>query len=82
MTILFTRTERMGDTVLSRVDSMAKSMNRSRAWVVNRAIEQFLSNGEWFVREVETGRDEANRGEFADQDEVTARYAKWGVNAG
>lgn len=77
-----TTTIRMDDTVLSRVDSMAKSLNRSRAWVVNQAIEQFLSYEEWFVREVEAGRDEASRGEFAGQNEVTARFAKWRVNAG
>lgn len=74
-------TIRMDDAVLGRIDAMAKSLNRSRAWVVNQAIERFLGYEEWFVREVEAGLKEAGRGEVASQEEVAAGFAKWGVNA-
>lgn len=74
-------TIRMDDAVLNRIDAMAKSLNRSRAWVVSQAIERFLGYEEWFVREVEAGLKEASRGEVASQEEVAARFAKWGVNA-
>jgi predicted transcriptional regulator len=74
-------TIRMEDTVLDRVDSLAKSVNRSRTWVINQAVEHFLSYEEWFVREVESGIKEAEAGSLATQDEVAGRFAKWGVNA-
>lgn len=74
-------TIRMDDTVLDRVDSMAKSINRSRTWVINQAVERFLNYEEWFVHEVQNGLDEVRRGELASQEEVKNGLAKWGVNA-
>ncbi len=74
-------TVRMSDEVLDRVNTMAKTLNRSRTWVINQAVERFLSYEEWFVREVQAGLDEARRGEFAKDEEVAARFGKWGVNA-
>jgi len=74
-------TVRMSDEVLDRVNTMAKTLNRSRTWVINQAVEKFLSYEEWFVREVQAGLDEARRGEFARDEEVAARFGKWSVNA-
>jgi predicted transcriptional regulator len=74
-------TIRMEDTVLDRVDSMAKSINRSRTWVINQAVERFLSYEEWFVLEVQAGMNEAASGEIASPEEVKERFAKWGVDA-
>jgi len=74
-------TIRMEDKTLDRVDSMAKSLSRSRTWIINQAIERFLSYEEWFVHEVEAGLDEARNGDLVPQEEVTARFKKWGVNA-
>ena len=76
-----TTTIRMDDTVLDRLDSMAKSLNRSRAWVISQAIERFLSYEEWFVREVEAGLAEARRGDLASSEEIKAKFAEWGINA-
>ena len=33
----------------------------------------------YFRQEVETGLEEARRGEFASDEEVTSAFAKWGV---
>ena len=74
-------TIRMEDTVLERVDSMAKSINRSRTWLINQAVEQFLSYEEWFVQEVQAGVNEVANGELASQGKVEQRFAKWDVSA-
>ena len=74
-------TIRMEDVMLDRVDSLAKSINRSRTWVINQAVERFLNYEEWFVREVESGLKEAGAGDLASGDEVVQRFAKWDVNA-
>ena len=76
-----TTTIRMDDKTLNRIDSMAKSLSRSRTWIINQAIEQFLSYEEWFVREVENGLEEMRDGDFASPEEITARFQKWGANA-
>jgi len=74
-------TIRMEDTMLDRVDSMAKSVNRSRTWVINQAVERFLSYEEWFIQEVQAGVNEVANGEIAPQGKVEGRFSKWNVNA-
>lgn len=74
-------TIRMEDMVLERIDSMAKSINRSRSWLINQAIERFLNYEEWFIQEVEDGLNEVAKGEIATREEVIKSFAKWGVNA-
>lgn len=74
-------TVRIDDDTLGRVDQLASELSRSRSWVINQAIERFLSYEEWFVQEVKDGLKEAERGEIATDDDVAARFRKWGVDA-
>ena len=57
---------------LERLDRLARSMDRSRSWIVNRAIEQYLEYEDWFVAEVEKGIAAADRGELIPHAEVVA----------
>ena len=74
-------TIRMEDKMIDQLDSMAKSLSRSRTWIINQAIERYLSYEEWFSHEVKAGLDEARNGDLAAPEEVAARFKKWGVNA-
>jgi len=74
-------TVRIDDDMLGRIDCLANTLSRSRSWVINQAIERFLGYEEWFVQEVKGGLKEIERGEIATDDEVTARFRKWGVDA-
>jgi len=74
-------TIRMDDSVLERVDSLAKSVQRSRTWVINQAVERFLNYEEWYIREVEAGIKEAEAGDLASNEDVAKRFARWDVNA-
>ncbi len=74
-------TIRMEEMMLARVDSMAKNINRSRTWLINKAVERFLSYEEWFIQEVRAGLDEAANSEMATPEDVVKSFAKWGVNA-
>ena len=75
-------TVRIDDGTLGRVDQLASELSRSRSWVIKQAIERFLNYEEWFVQEVKDGLKEVKRGEIATDDEVAARFRKWGVDAG
>lgn len=70
---------RMDAEKLARVDSIAKAVNRSRAWVINQAVDRYLEYEEWFVQQVQQGLDEADQGQFATDQQVKKRFAKWGV---
>ena len=74
-------TVRIDDDVLWRIDGLANTLSRSRSWVINQAIERFLAYEEWYVQEVKNGLKEVERGEIATDDEVAARFGKWGVDA-
>ena len=74
-------TIRLDNDTLGRIDGLANTLSRSRSWVINQAIERFLDYEEWFVQEVKDGLDEVGRGEIATDEEVAARFRKWGVDA-
>ena len=74
-------TIRIDDDVLGRVDGLAKALSRSRSWVINQAIDRFLEYEEWFIKEVEDGLAEVERGEIATEQEALARFRKWGADA-
>ena len=57
---------------LERLDRLARSMDRSRSWIVNRAIEQYLEYEDWFVAEVGQGIAAADRGGLIPHAEVVA----------
>ena len=73
-------TIRLDNDTLDRIDGLANNLSRSRSWVINQAIERFLDYEEWFVQEVKDGLDEVERGDIATDEEVIARFRKWGVN--
>ena len=70
---------RMDAEKLARVDNLARAVNRSRAWVINQAVDRYLEYEEWFVRQVQQGVKEADQGNFATDEEVDKRLSKWGV---
>jgi predicted transcriptional regulator len=75
-------TIRLNDDILGRIDGLANTLSRSRSWVITQAIERFLDYEEWFVREVKDGLDEIERGDIATDEEVTAKFNRWGADAG
>ncbi len=74
-------TVRINDDMLGRIDCLANTLSRSRSWVINQAIERFIGYEEWFVQEVKDGLKEVEQGKIATDDEVSAKFQKWGVDA-
>ena len=60
----------MDARTLKRLDGIARAMSRSRAWVINEAIERYLDYKEWFVGAVKRGLKEAEMGELVEHQEV------------
>ena len=74
-------TVRLEDDILGRIDCLATTLSRSRSWVIKQAIGNFLDYEEWFVKEVENGIQEVEQGKVATDDEVSASFNKWDVDA-
>ena len=75
-------TIRIDDEMLGRVDGLAKALCRSKSWVINQAINRFLDYEEWYLKEVNDGLAEVERGEIATDEEVVAKFRIWGADAG
>jgi len=67
---------RVDESTLDRVDRLAEAMDRSRSWVIAKAIEQYLDHEEWFVRSVEEGITAADRGDLHPHNAVIAELRR------
>ncbi len=65
-----TTSVRLDDEKLARLGRLAAAIDRSRSWVINQAIEQYLDHEEWFAQAVEHGVTAADRGELVRHDEA------------
>ncbi|MBB3967340.1 MULTISPECIES: CopG family ribbon-helix-helix protein [Rhizobium] len=72
-------TVRVSEETASKLEKIAEKRDRSRAYMAAQAIEDYVAREEWQLAEIEAGLAEANRGEFAtDQDvaKVISKYVK------
>jgi predicted transcriptional regulator len=70
-------TIRLDDSTLNALDNLAGKTERSRNWLVSRAVEDFVSLNAWQLDKIEAGIAAADRGEFATDEEVEAVLAKF-----
>jgi len=71
-----TTTVRMQGRTLKRVDGLAHAMSRSRAWVINQAVERYLDYEEWFVAEVKQALKQAEAGQLVEHETVVKRWER------
>lgn len=72
-------TVHLPEKTAARLDRLANKLSKPADSVAADAIEDFLAREQWQLAEIEAGLAEADRGEFASDDEVNAVFAKYGV---
>ena len=72
-----TMTVRLEDEIKARLDQLAEATQRSRSFLAAEAIREYLSLNEWQISEIHAGIEEADRGEFAGNNEVKAFFDGW-----
>lgn len=72
-------TVRIEKQKLDILDSVAKSIGKSRSWLLNKAIDDALEHHQWYVEEVQKGIDCADRGDFVSREELNDFLEKFGV---
>ncbi len=70
-------TVRVADETADKLDRIARKLDRSRAYVAAQAIEAFIAREGWQLAEIESGLEEAERGDFAGADDVQRVKAKF-----
>jgi RHH-type transcriptional regulator, rel operon repressor / antitoxin RelB len=70
-------TLRLEPDLRARLDRLAKAQRRSRSYVANEAIREYVRLNEWQILETQRALAEADRGEFASPEDVRRVLNKW-----
>ncbi|MDP2808689.1 MAG: CopG family ribbon-helix-helix protein [Rhodocyclaceae bacterium] len=63
--------------VKQQLDQLAEVTHRSKSWLAGEAIRQYLDLEAWQIGEISKALTEADAGDFATDDEVSAVTAKY-----
>lgn len=74
MTAAFTI--RLDDETLAKLDALAADTDRSRNWLAAKAIENYIELNSWQIARIKEGIAQADRGEFATEEELDAIEAE------
>jgi predicted transcriptional regulator len=70
-------TIRLADEQATQLDKLADRLDRSRAYLAVRAIEDYLVRESWQIAEIEAGLADADRDDFATPEAVAKVVAKY-----
>jgi predicted transcriptional regulator len=65
-------TVRLTSEKQQQLDALAQALDRSRNWLVNEAIDQYLAMQAWQLEQIQQGLDEADRGDLVPHAQVLA----------
>lgn len=68
-------TVRAAKTVVSEIDALAAAMDRSRNYIVNQALEQYLTANAWQIERINAGIAAASAGQTRAAEDVFADIA-------
>jgi RHH-type rel operon transcriptional repressor/antitoxin RelB len=73
---------RVSDEIEQQLGRLAQSTGRTKSWLANQAIQDYLAREAWQITEVEAALHEADAGDFVSEKEMMAKFNRWGINAG
>ena len=68
-------TVRAAKTVVSEIDALAAAMDRSRNYIVNQALQQYLEANAWQIARIKDGAAAARDGRVRAAEDVFADIA-------
>ncbi|MBF0354203.1 MAG: CopG family ribbon-helix-helix protein [Alphaproteobacteria bacterium] len=60
-----------------RIERLASAVDRTKNWIVERALEEYLDRESWQVAEIRQGLIEADAGDFASTAKISALKRKF-----
>ncbi len=75
-------TLRLDPKLTSQLDKLADATQRSRSFLITEAVREYLALNEWQIEETKRALAEADRGDFASDQEVQETIRKWSRRAG
>jgi predicted transcriptional regulator len=81
MSIPRTISFRIDSDKVAQLDQIAKNMDRDRSYLLNEAVEDYLSEQRRFAAMVEEGLEASRRGDMIDDEEVGRMIESWNRNS-
>lgn len=72
---------RLPDELADTLATLAKATGRSKSFLAVDALREYLAREAWQIEEIQKAILEADAGDFATEDEVSAVAKKWAANA-
>jgi len=72
---------RTDSDLLSQFTALAEATGRTRSFLINQAMREFVERESWQVAAIQKAVKEADAGDFATSEEIAAMDAKWGYHA-
>lgn len=72
---------RLPDEIADTLANLAKATGRSKSFLAVDALREYLAREAWQIEEIQHALNEADAGDFASDEEVTALARKWANNA-
>jgi RHH-type rel operon transcriptional repressor/antitoxin RelB len=73
---------RVPDDLANQLDALAAATGRTKSFLAGQAIRDFVERGSWQIAEITQAVAEADKGEFASDEEVAITAEKWQRHAG
>ncbi|VAW14307.1 hypothetical protein MNBD_BACTEROID05-722 [hydrothermal vent metagenome] len=73
---------RLEDEVILDLDKLSKITERSKAWLMGKAVEQYIENESWQIKSIEKTLHKVKSGQakFANHDAVSQWLNSWGTD--
>ena len=70
---------RVPESLYDQIEALAKATMRTKSYLTVEALKSYVENESWQIRDIHEGLREADAGQFASADEVSAVFAKYGA---
>jgi len=72
-----TMTIRLDEMIKERLEQLEIASHRTKHFLATDMIEQYIDLNEWQIQEIESAISEADKGDFATDDQVDTLFNKW-----
>ena len=72
-------TTRLAKETIEKLEKLSQATQRSKSFLVAEAVDKYLSDQEWQVKAIKKGLEQAEKREFASDDDVRDFFRKRGI---
>lgn len=72
-------TLRVPTQMKTNLETLGKSIHRSKSYIAEKAIEEYLKRNSWQIKELQLAEEEIQQEQFVSNDEVNEFQSYWKI---